>query len=102
MKQQGDVLFNLIKNIPVNSTSIPKKKRGYVLAEGESTGHAHVIEEDTVEMYEKDGTIYLKVKELSTVRHEEHLPITLDPGIYEIGIIVEMDPFSEQIRKVID
>lgn len=102
MKQQGDVLFNRIDQLPDGIVPVSKKSRGYVLAEGESTGHAHVIEEDTVEMYEKDGTIYLRVKEFSTVQHEEHLPVTLDPGIYEIGIVIEMDPFSEQIRKVVD
>ena len=102
MKQQGDVLFNRIDQLPDGIVPVSKKSRGYVLAEGESTGHAHVIEEDTVEMYEKEGTIYLCVKDFSTVTHEEHLPVMLDPGIYEIGIVIEIDPFSEQIRKVVD
>ena len=100
--QQGDVNINQISSIPDGAHPISKKTRGYVLAEGGSTGHAHVIEEDTVEMYEKDGTLYLNVKESSVVKHEEHLPVVLDPGLYEIGIVVEIDPFSEQIKRVVD
>lgn len=101
MKQQGDVLINPILTLPEGTSPVQKKSRGWVLAEGETTGHAHVVE-GNVEMYEKDGTLYLHVMEESTITHEEHSPITVDPGLYEIGIVVEIDPFTEQVRKVVD
>jgi len=103
MKQQGDVLFNRIGELPGSLKKVDKKLRGYVLAEGETSGHAHVITDD-VELYERDGTLYLSVTkpEGVAVTHEEHLPVTLEPGFYEIGIVQEFDPFSEQVKKVVD
>lgn len=100
--QQGDVLINRITDLPSGVVKIDKKTRGYVLAEGETTGHAHVVNSDDVEMYERNGVLYLSVMEAATLVHEEHSSIVLEPGTYEIGIVQEVDPFTEQIRKVID
>jgi hypothetical protein len=52
--QQGDVLLTKIDSLPLGN-KVERKERGYILAEGEATGHAHVIEEE-IEMVEKDGT----------------------------------------------
>lgn len=100
-KQQGDVIIRRELEIPADAIRVIRQKRGFVLAEGEATGHAHVIEEE-IEMYEKDGVLYLKVERPVTVKHEEHKPISLDKGIYKIGIVREYDPFDEEVRKVAD
>lgn len=81
-----------------------KKTRRIVLAEGEATGHAHVLTcAETVpeiEFLEKDGTLYLKVAEPSPLVHEEHAKITVEPGIYKVQKGREYSP--EAIRNVMD
>lgn len=101
--QQGDCILVSVSSIPTDSKKINPSARGFILAEGEHTGHAHVIEATPdVEMYEKDGTLYLKVVTKSTVTHEEHGPQVVAPGTYEIRRVVEYDPFEDEIRKVAD
>lgn len=101
--QQGDVLIHRIKGLPDDLKKVERKQRGLVLAEGETTGHAHCIVDNDVEMYERDGVIYLSVLgEKATLVHEEHQAIEIPNGTYEIGIVQEIDPFSEQVRQVVD
>lgn len=99
--QQGDVL---IKKIGINlddMKKVNKSTRGFVLAEGEATGHAHTTVDD-IEMFEKDGVMYITSKDEFTVTHEEHHPITVEPGTYEIGTVQEYDHFLEEARNVAD
>lgn len=98
---QGDVFFVRIQNVPRESKKVKRDERGFIIAEGEATGHAHVIHED-VELYEKDGVLFIKTAKTVEVRHEEHLPVTLNPGIWKVGIVREHDPFLEEIRIVRD
>lgn len=100
-KQQGDVIIKRTFKIPEGATRVFRNQRGYVLAEGEATGHAHVID-DYVEMYEKDGVLYIRVDKPVTVKHEEHKPIRLESGIYKVGKVREYDPFEEEVREVKD
>ena len=101
--QQGDVCFERIERIPKSAQRVQTSAERIVVAEGEATGHAHAIEDvEAAELFEKDGVLYLDVKESATVVHEEHGPLTLDPGAWEVGIVNEVDPFSEEIRKVVD
>jgi len=100
-KQQGDVIIKITDEIPGDATKVLRAPRGFVLAEGEATGHAHVIEE-SIAMYEKDGILYLVVDKPVTVKHEEHKPIDLDRGMYKVNIVREYDPFEEEVRNVGD
>ena len=96
--QQGDVILRKIKAIPEGAKRVSRKMKGFVLAEGEATGHAHVIEDD-IAMYEKDGVLFIKAKKQVTVRHEEHKPITLSRGTYAIGLVRECDPIEEAVSN---
>jgi len=98
---QGDVYFKDVKEIPAGAKKIQRTKRGYVLAEGEATGHAHTIE-DEVELYEKDGVLFLKTDKKVSLKHQEHHPIHLDPGIRRVGIVREYDPLEKDVRRVLD
>lgn len=101
--QQGDCILVSGVKIPSGAKSVSPGDRGFVLAEGEHTGHAHVIEATPeVEMFEKDGTLYLKVAGDSILTHEEHHAQTVAPGTYEIRRVVEVDPFDNEIRTVAD
>lgn len=72
-----------------------------VLAHGES-GHSHVIEDDDAELIRVGERMLLKLERAATVVHEEHKPITLAPGIWEIGRVREYDYFQDMERQVID
>jgi hypothetical protein len=105
--QQGDVIIKKV-NISLSGMKnlsgmkkIKKQARGFVLAEGEATGHAHTTIDD-IEMFEKYGIMYIGAKEKFTVTHEEHKPVVVEKGVYEIGIVQEYDHFAEEARNVAD
>jgi hypothetical protein len=65
--------------IPKDAKRIPNRP----LALGEVTGHHHSLvpdEADCVEMYEKSGEIYVRVKGDVPVQHQEHKPHAVPIG----------------------
>lgn len=101
--QQGDVTVEYVMTMPRGGKAIAAAPRGYVVAEGEHTGHAHVIEAvDGLELREVDGVLYARIPETVALRHEEHHPITLTPGIVKFGRVQEYDHFAEEARQVED
>lgn len=101
--QQGDLLLIRRTSMPEGGNPIMAKGGRYVLAEGEHTGHAHVIDDaPSVELYEVDGVLWLRVMEPMPTTHEEHKPQIVKPGIYEIARVKEVDPFTDEIRSVMD
>lgn len=100
--QQGDVLIVEAK-VPKGAKPVQAQGGRFILAEGEVTGHAHAIEEcPDVELFEHEGTLYLRTKDDTTVKHEEHGPVTVPKGDYEIGIVQEYDYDTEERRNVAD
>lgn len=101
--QQGDVLLEAVSSIPSMAKKKKADKRGYVLAEGEHTGHFHAITaEDGLEFYEHDGTLFLKTDHEVELTHQEHNTITVTPGTYKIGRVREMDYTQMMVRQVAD
>ena len=102
--QQGDVILEQVSEVPTGAKPVEPKARGYVLAEGEVTGHAHCVEPIAGMVFEeKDGMFYLKSGESDfTVTHEEHGHITVPKGTWRVRIVKEYDHFSEEARKVAD
>ena len=100
--QQGDVTYERVREIP---NGAQKKKRvhakGHILAEGEATNHFHAIA-DECELFEHEGTLYLKNEKEVTLNHEEHGAQVIEPGIWKIGRVSEYDYFSEAERNVAD
>ena len=103
--QQGDVLLKKVNiDIPAGTKRI-KDRRGIVLAEGEATGHYHGIDvdEDEAELIQIGEKMLLNVKaESVTLNHQEHHPITIDRGLWEVGQVVEKDWLSGMVKKVVD
>lgn len=127
--QQGDVI---IEPLSVRGLKFPdqgktmerKDSRGYLLALGEVTGHAHalnmgmgpdlegleVVEAPQKVLVLRDGTeeqeevrYFIRVKSSGAqLRHEEHGVITLPPGEYLVRGVREYDHFAEEARRVID
>src|SRR3990167_8380206 len=99
--QQGDVLLRRVSSIPNNAVEIKRKNGAIVLAEGEATGHAHRIFDVDALFFEKDGLFYLQTDKNVTLRHEEHHPQVIEPGIWEVGQVREKDWLSGMVRKVV-
>lgn len=73
-----------------------------VLADGEHTGHQHVVESEDAELVQIGERMLLKLAKQATVVHQEHKPITLSPGIWEVGRVREYDWFQHMERTVVD
>jgi hypothetical protein len=99
--RQGDVFIETCI-VPEDVKAVKRARDGrLILAAGEATGHHHAIADMDVEMYERDGVLYLNVPAGgATVRHEEHGPITLPGGGYSVRIQREYHP--DEIRRVMD
>ena len=114
--RQGDVLLVPIAKLPANCTEVPLDRGRIVLADGEVTGHAHAIADhhNTARAAEiadaaiararlwraQNGERFLEVREAVTLRHEEHSPHVLPPGIYKLPVQMEYEP--AELRRVAD
>lgn len=85
-----------------------KANKGYVrIAESEVTGNHHqvLVKDKDVEFYEKDGVLYARVNEPTTVGcvlKERHDDCVLPIGIWEIKKALEFDPIEQELRNVAD
>lgn len=93
--RQGDVIL-ISLNQPssaAGSQALGKKLPHLTLAEGEVTGHSHRISQGKAELYEKEGTLYLRVlSETATLTHEEHKAIQIPQGNWMVRIQREYEP----------
>ena len=81
MIRQGDVQIIPIDSIPSEAKKLIRKELAY----GEVTGHAHRL--DVGELFEtKNGELYLDVKKLTKVSHEEHKTAVIPKGKYRVVI----------------
>ena len=99
--QQGDILIEAA-GVPAGAKPVTRRDGRIILADGESTGHAHAVVADTAVAYEADGTLYLSVDADTDVVHEEHGTVTLPPGEYRVRHVREFDHFAEEARDVQD
>lgn len=81
-------------------------KGGFIVAPSETTGNHHCIEMDeTVEFYEKDGVLYMKNTEptsLFCVDEARHDTITVPPSIWKGKPSKEVDHLLKMKRNVAD
>ncbi len=85
--RQGDVIL-----LPVPQTE-GNKLSHLTLAQGEVTGHSHRISDGKAELYERDGTLYLRVlSDAAVLTHEEHQAINIPQGNWMVRIQREYEP----------
>ena len=118
--QQGDVILRKIDALPEGLN----KQDSKVLQHGETTGHMHQFDRDAaVTVYvgttspkdslsdsselnfktvTENGNKYIVVDVPALLRHEEHKPITIEPGVYEIDIVREFDYDKFEMSRVVD
>ena len=66
--QQGDVIIEPVVLLPTGAKKVDSGSHGYVLAEGEATGHAHVIDKAAdIEFVQKDGMFYIQNRKLHSM-----------------------------------
>jgi hypothetical protein len=93
--RQGDVILLSVQQTVSKAApqELGKKLPHLTLAEGEVTGHSHRISDGQAELYEKDGTLYLRVlSETATLTHEEHKAIKIPQGSWMVRIQREYEP----------
>ena len=110
--QQGDVLLKRVSELPAKLTPLKTK----ILQSGETTGHKHQFqprdkvklfaEPDTVmpgmRIHTHDGVTYIEVETESLLTHEEHKPISIAPGIYQIDLVREFNYDEIEIQPFIN
>jgi hypothetical protein len=97
MYRQGDVLLRSAERLPRGA----KQQEDGVVARGEATGHAHRVTGDGAVFRDPDSQqLWVRVMSSATVVHEEHRPIVLPRGIYEV--IGQREYTPEAVRRVVD
>jgi hypothetical protein len=107
---QGDLLIERVPDVEPSGAIVPAAGEGYVLAEGEATGHMHAIR-NHVAFFRDDGlardipgNLYIGhvrvAGETARIEHDEHNAITLGPGTYRVRRQRELDP--SEVRVVSD
>lgn len=104
---QGELTITRIKKMPKKTGERVAPVNGKVIVGHSETGHFHVIEAKGVEFTRVNEFLaYLKITvatELTHQRdHDTHAPIALQPGMYEVRVGREFDPFEEVIRASAD
>lgn len=115
---QGDVIVRVMKKSDIPKTAIKTDRRE--LAFGETTGHAHYVDDDcdvlidpsnTDKLYFSKESFEIQLQHLKKVNGiktwtEEHDPITLPPlakdEVYVSSIQHEYDPYEKTIINVSD
>lgn len=100
--RQGDVLLCRIDHLPKAIREVSGSDR-FILAEGEATGHHHSVEAGAgVSLYRRgESRMWLAVeKQTARLEHQEHAPIDIPLGFYEVRRQREFDPKGE--RRVHD
>ena len=97
----GDVVFSMVEKNNKFSEEISLKTD--VIEMGTSTGNSHTLVGRGYELKDVDGTRFLDVTgENVVVAHQEHDPILIPIGFYQIGRQREFDHINNVEQLIID
>jgi hypothetical protein len=102
--RQGDLLLVPVAGLPEGADRVRSGR--LVLAEGEATGHAHVVDDVRASLHRvprSPAARYLHVvgDEPVFLVHEEHDRLRVAPGVYELRRQREYEPRG-RFRRVSD
>lgn len=112
MIRQGDILLVPTSRIPADLSAVPVDRGRVVLAYGEATGHAHLLDprdavllaSDMREMAERflrvERETQLLHAHVDTLKPGDHEPLTIPPGDYRV--IRQREYAPEAARYVSD
>lgn len=98
--RQGDVYLKKCEEVPAGMKEIKPISGRVVLAEGESTGHAHTIDAECATLFGVDGSMVVVVDKPTTFDHQEHGAIEIAPGSY--WVVRQREQKREEIKRVLD
>lgn len=99
--RQGDVFLEEVAELPGGAINVKSTDGRHILAWGEATGHAHVVADPGVELYEVAGERFLVVREPATLRHEEHNLLALPLATFRITLQREYDPAERRRARLV-
>lgn len=79
MYRQGDVLLTRIDTLPEGLT----ERKSRLIVEGEVTGHQHRLVTGRV-LSNAQGALFLEILQATQVVHQEHHPLHLPSGFYQV------------------
>lgn len=95
-------MFIPVTSIPADKLKNARKDK--TLALGEVTGHHHSFAPTAaVQIYGSmnEESQFVDVKASSVINHDEHAPLEIPEGIYEVKIGRELD-IENEVRRVAD
>lgn len=110
---QGEVYVRKVQSLPKGKMNPVGSERKFLIVGHSERGHHHGFHDDgSVEVLERTEKVpagmkilYAIVKNPTALIQDApnaHESIALDPGIYELRISREYNPFAEQARQVRD
>ncbi len=85
--RQGDVLLREVDAIPEQARPVERDDGRLVLAYGEVSGHAHVVdapEDEAILLSAGENARFLRLMADVDLVHEEHGPVELPAGLYQV------------------
>lgn len=108
---QGEISVAKVKKIPDGLKRVDPVNDRVIVGHSE-TGHHHTVPSNCVDVYEASTApagmrvLYAIVNAPTSLEHERdfdtHESLALQPGMYEIRIGREYDPYAEIARKLAD
>ena len=95
MFRQGDLLFARVLALPMGA-----RQTSRVLAVGETTGHRHLAT-GRLQVFD-DGLGHIFLTGSGQIVHEEHGPISLPEGVWEMRRQREYVPGTRTVRTIED
>ncbi len=96
--RQGDQLIREISSMP--STAKPISTN--IIAEGEQSGHNHVLNGSHQIYQTDDKQMYFEAKQELKIEHPEHNTIMIPKGIYTVVHEISWNPFEDREVEVLD
>ena len=96
--RHGDLLIREIHSMPHTAKPIHTN----IIAEGEKTGHNHVLN-GSHQIYETvDNQIHFEAKQELKIEHPEHNTIIIPAGIYTVVHERHLNIFLDRVEEVVD
>lgn len=101
MFRQGDLLLVRVPEAP-EGRQVEAEHGRLILARGEVTGHHHSVAMADAELIVTDAeAVFLRIMAETSLEHQEHGAITLEPGVYRVDRQREYQP-GDLPRQVAD
>ena len=103
--RHGDILLKKVSSLPKGLSEV-KHQGSFVVAEGEHTGHKHLLTIPKMEMMkvyrDETGGMWVELREQAVMTHEEHKQIEIAPDFYQVTNEREFDYALQSVRQVLD